>query len=172
MFRKTIFWIHLSCGVTAGLVVLMMSVTGVILTYERQMLDWHERGSYAYEPAPGEQRLPVERLIELGSTDGFEASSLILSSDPTDPAILSAGRSGRKHLNPYSGEIHEPASASLAQFLSAVRGCHRWFNVSGDGRSTALWPAIVLVNQLNLQGCLAGPTGSGHGLRGASLCVK
>ena len=36
MVRSTIFWIHLVCGVATGLVVLMMSVTGVILTYERQ----------------------------------------------------------------------------------------------------------------------------------------
>jgi len=36
MSRKTIFWLHLACGVSAGVVVLMMSVTGVVLTYERQ----------------------------------------------------------------------------------------------------------------------------------------
>ena len=52
MFRKAIFWIHLSCGVAAGLVVLMMSVTGVILTYERQILAWQDRGAYAYDPIP------------------------------------------------------------------------------------------------------------------------
>jgi len=33
MLRKTVFWIHLSVGVGAGLVILMMSVTGVLLTY-------------------------------------------------------------------------------------------------------------------------------------------
>ena len=47
MFRKTIFWTHLVCGVAAGLVVLMMSVTGVLLTYERQMLAWADRAHYA-----------------------------------------------------------------------------------------------------------------------------
>jgi len=137
MFRKTIFWIHLCCGVAAGLIVLMMSVTGVILTYERQILAWHDSGAYTYQPRPDEQRLPVETLLQLGSTDGFNASSLILSSDPTGPAILSAGRAGRKHLNPYTGDVHPPASDSLDQFFSAVTGWHRWFNVSGEGRSTA-----------------------------------
>ena len=38
--RKAIFWTHLGAGVLAGLVVLMMSVTGVILTYERQIVGW------------------------------------------------------------------------------------------------------------------------------------
>ena len=39
-FRKTVFWAHLVTGVTAGLVVLMMSATGILLTYERQILAW------------------------------------------------------------------------------------------------------------------------------------
>src|SRR5690606_14959611 len=40
MFRKALFWIHLACGVVTGLVILMMSITGVVLTYERQMIAW------------------------------------------------------------------------------------------------------------------------------------
>jgi len=137
MLRKSIFWIHLSCGVIAGLVVLMMSATGVILTYERQILAWQDRGAYAYEPDSGEQRLSVDSLLQLGSDAGFVTSGIILSSDPSAPVILSAGRSGTMHLNPYTGNVHSPASDGVARFLSAVRGWHRWFNVSGEGRSTA-----------------------------------
>jgi uncharacterized iron-regulated membrane protein len=39
VIRKTVFWIHLGTGVIVGLVVLMMSVTGVLLTYERQLVE-------------------------------------------------------------------------------------------------------------------------------------
>ena len=38
--RRAIFWIHLCDGVTAAIVILMMSVTGVILTYEMQLNEW------------------------------------------------------------------------------------------------------------------------------------
>ena len=38
--RSFIFWPHLITAVSAGLVILLMSVTGVLLTYERQMLAW------------------------------------------------------------------------------------------------------------------------------------
>ena len=31
-FRRCLFWTHLACGVVAGIVILMMSVTGVLLT--------------------------------------------------------------------------------------------------------------------------------------------
>lgn len=137
MFRKAIFWLHLSCGVVAGLVVLMMSVTGVILTYERQILAWQEQRAYGHEPTPAQQRLPVEVLVASGEASGIEPASVILASNPESPVILSAGRSGRLHLNPYTGEIHPPMDDSLESFFSAVTGWHRWFNVSGEGRNTA-----------------------------------
>ena len=36
--RRTTFWAHLACGVAAGLLILLMSVTGVLLTYEKPMV--------------------------------------------------------------------------------------------------------------------------------------
>ncbi len=137
MFRKTIFWIHLACGVSAGLIVLMMSVTGVILTYERQAQVWEDRSYYA-EPEAGQQMMTADQLIAASrNLEGFEATSLMLSSDPTAPAVLRQGRGQIQYLNPYSGEAYNPHSDSLSAFFSTVRGWHRWFNMTGDSRSSA-----------------------------------
>ena len=75
MFRKTLFWLHLGSGVIAGLIVLMMSVTGVVLTYERQILAWQDQ-AYFTEPAQGQTRLSVEELIASGSDDSFQPTSI------------------------------------------------------------------------------------------------
>lgn len=137
MFRKTIFWLHLACGVSAGLVVLMMSVTGVVLTYERQVQVWEDRSYYA-EPEAGQQILSADQLIQASrSLEDFEPTSLALSSDPTAPAILRQGRSQTQYLNPYNGEAYSPHADSWSAFFSAVRGWHRWFNMTGDNRSSA-----------------------------------
>jgi uncharacterized iron-regulated membrane protein len=137
MFRKTIFWIHLACGVSAGLVVLMMSVTGIVLTFERQAQVWEDRSYYA-EPEAGQQMMTADQLIAASrNLEGFEATSLMLSSDPTAPAVLRQGRSQTQYLNPYSGEAYNPHSDSLSAFFSTVRGWHRWFNMTGDSRSSA-----------------------------------
>ena len=45
--RPFIFWPHLIAGVTAGVVILTMSVTGVLLAYEKQILAWADRQSVA-----------------------------------------------------------------------------------------------------------------------------
>jgi len=137
MLRKSIFWLHLACGVSAGLVVLMMSVTGVILTYERQVQVWEDRSYYA-EPETGQQMMNADQLIAASrGLEGFEPTSLMLSSDPTAPATLRQGRSQTQYLNPYTGQAYQPHSDSFSAFFSTVRGWHRWFNMTGDNRSSA-----------------------------------
>ncbi len=46
-FRSILFWMHLAAGAVAGVVVLIMSVTGVALTYEKQMIEWADRTAWA-----------------------------------------------------------------------------------------------------------------------------
>ncbi|MGA8029132.1 MAG: PepSY-associated TM helix domain-containing protein [Bryobacteraceae bacterium] len=45
MFRKTVFWLHLSAGVTAGVFILIMAATGVLLAFERQITDFVDRNT-------------------------------------------------------------------------------------------------------------------------------
>ncbi len=136
MLRKTIFWLHLSCGLTASLVVLLMSVTGVILSYERQIQVWEDRSYYA-EPLPEQQALTVDQLIAAGrDINGFEPTTVLINSDETAPAVLRQGRGPTYYLNPYTAQLYPPHSDRLSQFFANVRGWHRWFNLSAERRST------------------------------------
>jgi uncharacterized iron-regulated membrane protein len=82
MFRKTVFWLHLTCGVSAGIVVLMMSVTGVVLTYERQVQVW-EDSSYYSAAQSGQEMMSADELIAASrELQGFEPSTLLISSGP------------------------------------------------------------------------------------------
>ncbi len=59
LFRKVIFWCHLVAGVFAGVVVLVMSVTGVLLAYERQVTAWADtRGYHVAPPARARPACP------------------------------------------------------------------------------------------------------------------
>lgn len=138
MFRSTLFWLHLGCGVAVGLVVLMMSVTGVLLTYERQILAWAERSSYA-EPEPGATRLTLEELVEIAQLrkPDFKPTAITLVNEPGAPVTLAAGRSGSLSIDRYTGAVREPAAPALRSFFAAVTGWHRWFDASGESRATA-----------------------------------
>ncbi len=43
LLHKIIFWSHLLAGVIGGTVIFIMSATGVILMYERQLVEYAER---------------------------------------------------------------------------------------------------------------------------------
>ena len=43
--RKVFFWLHLISGTVAAIVIFIMSVTGVILAFERQILESFEQMS-------------------------------------------------------------------------------------------------------------------------------
>ena len=137
MFRKTIFWLHLIAGVIAGVVILMMSFTGVILTYERQISNWQDRSAYYQAPEVGQPRWSEETLIEKAQQTGFVAQSLVVNKDESAPVILQAGRRETLIMNPYSGEIYAPRASGIDQFLSTIRSWHRWFNAQGDNRDVA-----------------------------------
>ena len=138
MVRSTIFWIHLVSGVAAGLVVLMMSVTGVILTYERQIVAWADRTAFP-APKPGAAKLTLEELVAAAKLHRpeFTPTTIMLRNEADAPVVLGAGRSGSLLADPYSGEVREPGAQGLRSFFSAVTGWHRWFNATGDSRATA-----------------------------------
>lgn len=58
-FRQIVFWMHLSAGVVAGLVILLMSVTGVLLTFERQIV----RSLDDSVPVTSKTRAPIDSLV-------------------------------------------------------------------------------------------------------------
>jgi uncharacterized iron-regulated membrane protein len=138
MFRKALFWVHLTCGVTVGLVVLMMSVTGVLLAYERQIVAAADRSSYA-QPEPTAMRRPLTELLTVAQREqpGFQPTAITVRSERGAPVVFAAGRNGTLLVDPYTATIQEPGSTALREFFEGVEGWHRWFNVGGDSRATA-----------------------------------
>ena len=62
--RSVLFWTHLAAGVVAGLVILIMSVTGTLLTFQQSVLRFVERSDRVVAmPADGGPRLDVDTLL-------------------------------------------------------------------------------------------------------------
>jgi uncharacterized iron-regulated membrane protein len=132
VLRKSLFWIHLSAGAAAGIVVLIMCVTGVLLGFERQILAWADRGAYRSAPAPGRQRLDVEALL---AKLPDAPSSITLRSDPTEPAEAGFGRERTVYLNPYTGSILGEGSKRAHDFFQQVTNWHRWLAAGTENRA-------------------------------------
>jgi uncharacterized iron-regulated membrane protein len=130
-FRKILFWMHLSCGVVAGVFILLMSATGVALTYERQMIESAARGNHIAVPLDA-QRLDLDALAAAAraAAPGNERLSLVIDADPAVPVSVSAGRQTAALLDPHTGAVIEDASTGTRGFMSTMRSWHRW--VGGD----------------------------------------
>jgi uncharacterized iron-regulated membrane protein len=138
--RKVVFWCHLTAGVFAGLVILIMSVTGVLLTYERQIVSWADtRGYKVVRPSESSERLPPEALLaRLGETQTAAApTALSLRSDAEAPAQVSYGRERTLYVNPYTGEVLGEGSPGVRSFFRVVTDWHRWLGAQGEARAAA-----------------------------------
>src|SRR5215467_7436135 len=64
--RTVLFWAHLTIGLAAGLPILVMCVTGTLLTYQIQLQAWIDhRGIQSGPTLPGANALTVEDLIAI-----------------------------------------------------------------------------------------------------------
>jgi uncharacterized iron-regulated membrane protein len=135
--RKFFFWLHLIGGVLAGLVIFVMATTGVLLTYERQMLDW-ANASLRAVPAPDAARLPVGKLVaKVQENRGGEApSGVTWRSDAAAPVTVSFGRETTLYVNPYAGESLGEGAKGWREFFHVVTDVHRWLALEGTQRDT------------------------------------
>jgi len=133
--RKILFWFHLCTGLVAGTVVLIMSVTGVLLMYEKQMTAWADRGYRVAPPASGAARLPVEALLgRVREERSALPSTFTLRSDP---AALGFGRESIVYINPYTAEILGEGAKGIRTFFRVVTDWHRWLGAQGENRKMA-----------------------------------
>lgn len=132
--RNILFWLHLCAGVTAGIVIFIMSVTGVLLTYEKQMILWFDLRDL---PAvQGGARLPVDQLLtEAKAQRGSLPASIAISGDPSVPAQLAYGREFA-YQDPTTGKILGGSNAGARQFFRRVTDWHRWLATSTENRAT------------------------------------
>ena len=133
LFRRALFWAHLCCGVLAGLFILSMSVTGVLLTYEHQIVESATRRNAV--PAEGRARLGLDALAEAArSASDNPRLSLVIDADAGIPVTVSTGRETAAMLDPFTGAKVNDASAGPRGFFRTVENWHRW--LGGDPRST------------------------------------
>jgi uncharacterized iron-regulated membrane protein len=148
--RRLIFWTHLLAAAGAGLVILTMSVTGVLLTYERQLIAWSDRQYRSAPPADGAARLPIEALIAGVTARHPEVRPTAITVGATSeaPVVLTAGPRPL-YLDAYSGATLGEGSTTVRAVMSELRAWHRWLAVDGAGRPTARaitgWSTLIFL---------------------------
>jgi uncharacterized iron-regulated membrane protein len=134
--RKIIFWLHLTAGTFTGVVILVMSFTGVMLAFEPQIVEFAERNLRTVSPpGPDATKLDVEAIMT-NVSHAFPATpptGITVRSDPTASATISFGREGTVFVNPYTGEVIGRGSKTH-QVMHKIEDWHRWLASRETGR--------------------------------------
>ncbi|HEX9271023.1 MAG TPA: PepSY domain-containing protein [Candidatus Binatia bacterium] len=136
LLHKIIFWTHLLAGVIAGLVIFIMSFTGVVLMYEPQISEYSEWNARWVTPGPEAKRLSLDELVAKVRASNPDAHPAVITvkSDPTASVIVNLGRENTVFINPYTGELLGGLSATH-NLLHEIVDWHRWLGTEGESRA-------------------------------------
>ena len=141
MIRTVLFRLHLSVALAAGLFIVTMAVTGVVLACEDAVMSLAERrrSVAVREDAP---RLSPDEIVQAAaawgarSGDPFTATSIEYRDRPGAAVQVHAGRDRRVFVDPWTSEVTGEGFPLLEAFFEGVRGWHRWLGASGSGVRT------------------------------------
>jgi uncharacterized iron-regulated membrane protein len=128
--RSVLFWMHLAVGLSAGLLILLMSVTGVMLGFERQMIASID-GAPTVESS-SEARLPLDTLLARAGIERDAVASIVVKRDASQPVTVRLRERGAAPvmLDPYRASVLTASGDGSGQkFFSALRRWHRWIGV-------------------------------------------
>ena len=134
-FRQIVFWLHLISGLAAGIVIFIMCVTGALLAFERQTIEWSER-DVRYVAVSTEPRLPPADVLTklLEAKPDARPASIAIKNEAGAAWEISLGRDGVIFADPYTGAITGESNKTVRNVMSTLREWHRYVALSGDQR--------------------------------------
>ncbi len=135
--RTVVFWLHLGAGVTAGLVIGIMALTGAALALEPQLRDWAEADSrrVAGAGAGAGAALSLEALAARAQAarPGLSATTLTLFAEPHTAVRVGAGKDA-VYVARHGGEVRPISGQRLRAVLQTLVTWHRYLGTDGGAR--------------------------------------
>ena len=135
VFRDVIFWLHLAAGLTAGVVIFIMCVTGALLAFERQTIEWSE-SDVRYVMVSSEPMLGAAEVLAkvLEAKPEAKPASIAIKNESGAAWEVSLGRDGVVFTDPYTGAITGESNKKVRGVMSSLREWHRYVALPGDQR--------------------------------------
>lgn len=146
MLRKTLFWAHLAVGIIVGVIVFIMSATGVLLTYEAQIKEWDD-ARHSVVRQSGQQRITTDQVLAIVRQKHPDEDHIYIHqfSDQSRAIPVWSGPN-RYLLSPYSGEVIQIGQSWIVEALHIVTDIHRWLAL--EGKQQALGKEITAYSNL------------------------
>lgn len=124
-------------GAIAGIVVLIMSVTGVLLMYEKQITNWADMRDYRVAPATqNAPRLSIETLLAKAAEERPAAATSVTVRAASDLPVSIGYQGGTSvFINQHTGDILGDGAPRVRAFFRSVTDWHRWLGRKPDNRT-------------------------------------
>lgn len=138
MLKKIFFQIHWFLGITAGLILSIMGVTGAIYSYEQPIQKWLNPDSYTVQAENRDKLTPAELYQHFHSTDPeMKINSITVAKDPNASSSLNIVKEGARKgynmmINPYTAEVLPEIKGR--EFFQFIQQLHRNLTVGPVGK--------------------------------------
>jgi sulfite reductase (NADPH) flavoprotein alpha-component len=137
--RKVLFQLHWIFGISAGLILAIVGLTGAMLSFEDAILEAMNPGVMTVSPPANVQKLSPQELVDAirAREPGLTVNSVTVRSEPhltSQAAIAPAGggRAETRHVDPYTGVLL--AKPKGEEFFRSVMQLHRWVLMPGGAQ--------------------------------------
>lgn len=126
--RRFVFWSHLVVGIAAGLIILVLAATGLLMSFETQIINQVER-SMVRSTATGDATplTPVE-MVGAFEKSGIKGrpTTLNYDSNPDSPVAFLVGKGNQQLFHPTTGESMGKGATGTRRFFQIALSLHRW----------------------------------------------
>lgn len=149
MFKKTLFQIHWFLGITAGLILSLMGVTGAIYSYEQPIQKWLNPDSYTVEVQQKPKMTPAEIYQHFQQSDsGIKINSITIEQNPAASSSINIVKEGARRgytmmINPYTAAVLPEVKGR--EFFQFIQQLHRNLTVGPVGKQITGASTLMLI---------------------------
>lgn len=125
-------------GITAGLVLSIMGVTGAIYSYESQILKWINQDSYVVQVPDQAKLTPAELYLHFAKQDpSMQINSITIQSDASASSVVNIAKEGHRRgynmlVDPYTADVLPEIKGE--GFFDFVEDLHRRLTAGEIGK--------------------------------------
>lgn len=128
------FQAHWLVGITAGIILVVVGVTGGLLSFEDEIQNWLNRDVRQVAVSAAAPLSPTELLARVKAQQPeARIASLQFSGDPADAVRVNLGQQKTRYADPYTGRLIEGEGARGREFFRGTRSLHRYLVSGGFG---------------------------------------
>ncbi|CAI3158556.1 Sulfite reductase [NADPH] flavoprotein alpha-component [Acinetobacter calcoaceticus] len=149
MFKKILFQIHWFLGITAGLILSIMGVTGAIYSYDQQILKWVNSDSYVVQAENTPKLTPAQLYQYFNTTQPeIKINSITIAKDPTASSTVNIEKEGERRgynmmVNPYNAQVLPDVKGR--KLLLLIQQIHRNLTAGEVGKQITGACALMLI---------------------------